>query len=67
LDKIRTGGLNGNQLVSDIQSSKETVNIIKGNNSLTENDAKTGMSNVVRWDPSNTNGGPPSVWVVGKL
>ncbi len=58
LDRLRSGGTNGNKLVSDIQSSKETVNLVKGNNSFTANDNETGMKNVVRWDPKNTNGGP---------
>ncbi|MBX6361824.1 MAG: hypothetical protein IRZ03_17310 [Acidobacterium ailaaui] len=49
---------NGKNLVNDIVSSKETVNIIKGSNSFNEVDKATGMTNVVRWNPSNTNGGP---------
>ena len=49
---------NGNNLVNDIVSSKETVNIIKGGNSFNAVDKATGMTNVVRWAPSNTNGGP---------
>ena len=57
LDKLsaKTAGKN---LVNDIVNSKETVNIIKGSNSFTANDKATGMTNVVRWDPSNKNGGP---------
>lgn len=45
-------------MVNDIVNSKETVNIIKGTNSFNTNDKTTGMTNVVRWTPSNTNGGP---------
>jgi RHS repeat-associated protein len=58
LDNLRTGA-NGNQLVTDIQNSNQTVNIIKGSgNSFSANDVKTGMTNVVRWNPGNTQGGP---------
>uniref|UniRef100_UPI001C47D49C M91 family zinc metallopeptidase n=1 Tax=Hydrotalea lipotrueae TaxID=2803817 RepID=UPI001C47D49C len=58
LDRLSSGGAVGKGLVNDIVNSKETVNIIKGNNSFNAVDKKTGMTNVVRWDPSNTNGGP---------
>lgn len=57
LDKLRTGGENGNKLVTEIQNSTETVNIIKGNNGFTANDKETGMKNVVRWSPGTTLGG----------
>jgi RHS repeat-associated protein len=58
LDRLASGGATGKSLVNDIVKSTETVNIIKGDNSFTANDKATGMTNVVRWDPSNTNGGP---------
>ncbi len=58
LDRLSSGGAAGKSLVNDIVTSKETVNIIKGSNSFNANDKATGMTNVVRWDPSNTNGGP---------
>ncbi len=59
LDRLSSGGPVGKDLVSSIVNSKETVNIIKGSrNSFTANDKATGMTNVVRWDPSNTTGGP---------
>jgi hypothetical protein len=58
LDAIRTGGPNGNKLVSDVQNSTTTVNIIRGNNGFIENDPATKMKNVLRWDPSSKNGGP---------
>jgi hypothetical protein len=58
LDRLSSGGNVGKGLVNDIVSSKETVNIIRGDNSFTANDKKTGMTNVVRWDPSNASGGP---------
>jgi hypothetical protein len=57
LDNLRTGA-NGNRLVTDIQNSTQTVNIIKGDNSFNANDTKTGMTNVVRWNPGNASGGP---------
>lgn len=58
LDRLSSGGATGKGLVSDIVSSTETVNIIKGNNSFSAQDKETGMTNVVRWDPSKTDGGP---------
>jgi len=58
LDDIRTGGVNGSKLVSEIQSSTTTVNIVRGSNSFTEYDANRKKSNVVSWDPKNGNGGP---------
>ena len=59
LDRLSLGGSAGKSLVNDIVTNKETVNIITGSsNSFTVNDKATGMTNVVRWDPSNTTGGP---------
>jgi RHS repeat-associated protein len=59
LDRLSSGGPAGKDLVNTIVNSKETVNIIKGSsNRFTANDKATGMTNVVRWDPSNTTGGP---------
>jgi len=58
LDRLSSGGNVGNGLVNDIVSSKETVNIIRGENSFNAVDKKTGMTNVVRWSPGNTSGGP---------
>jgi RHS repeat-associated protein len=58
LNRISSGGPAGNSLVKDIVNSTQTVNIIKGDNSFNANDKATGMTNVVRWDPSNKNGGP---------
>jgi RHS repeat-associated protein len=60
LDNLRSGGINGNKLVSSIQNSKAVVNIIKGeSNGYTAFDNnRTGMKNVVRWDPSSSKGGP---------
>ncbi len=58
LDRLRAGGQNGNKLVSDIQSSTQTVNIIRGSNSFNANDPSTKMTNVVRWSPGNSDGGP---------
>jgi len=37
---------------------EEVVNIVSGSNSFKAYDEKLKMSNVVRWDPGNTNGGP---------
>jgi RHS repeat-associated protein len=59
LDKLSTGGATGKGLVNDIVKSTQTVNIIKGDNSFNATDKATSMTNVLRWDPSNTtNGGP---------
>jgi RHS repeat-associated protein len=58
LNRLSSGGANGKSLVNDIVSSKQTTNIIKGTNSFNANDRATGMTNVVRWDPRNTSGGP---------
>jgi RHS repeat-associated protein len=62
LDRIRTGGANGNALITDIQNSTQTVNIVKASsdegNKFKTQDAKTGMSNVVVWDPRKTTVGP---------
>ncbi len=57
LNNLRRG-INGNRLVTDIQSSIQTINIIKGDNSFNAVDVKTNMTNVVRWKPGNTSGGP---------
>jgi len=58
LNRLVSGGENGKSLVNDIVKSTQTVNIIKGSNSFNAVDKATGMTNVVRWDPSNTQGGP---------
>ena len=58
LDRLVSGGENGKSLVNDIVKSTQTVNIIKGSSSFNAVDKATGMTNVVRWDPSNTQGGP---------
>jgi len=58
LNRLTSGGDAGKSLVNDIVKSTETVNIIKGDNSFSANDKATGMTNVVRWDPSNAEGGP---------
>lgn len=51
LDKLSSGGSAGKSLVSDLQNSTQTVNLIKGSsNSFTANDKLTGMTNVVRWN-----------------
>jgi RHS repeat-associated protein len=58
LNRVRTGGENGNRLVTDIQNSTQTVNIMKGDNGFTPTGDRSGMANVVRWRPGETQGGP---------
>ncbi|WP_447635418.1 DUF6443 domain-containing protein [Flavobacterium microcysteis] len=52
LDRIRTGGPDGNQLVGDLQNAPKSIRISQGSN------ASFGIEGVVIWDPSNTTGGP---------
>jgi RHS repeat-associated protein len=58
LDKLRTGGAEGKKLVGDLQSNAATTNIMKGSNGFTESGDRSGLANVVRWNPGNTSGGP---------
>ena len=58
LDKVRTGGAEGKKLVGELQSNAATTNIMKGSNAFTESGDKSGLTNVVRWSPGNTSGGP---------
>ena len=58
LNRLASGGTNGKNLVNDIVSSTSTVNITKGGNSFSAYDKDSKMSNVVRWDPTKTDGGP---------
>jgi hypothetical protein len=45
-------------LVGELQSNAATTNIMKGSNGFTESGDKSGLTNVVRWSPGNTSGGP---------
>ena len=63
LDKLCAGGATGKGLVNEIVNSTQTVNITKGDNSFNAVDMATGMTNVVRWDPSNSNGGPDAALI----
>ncbi len=58
LDKVRTGGTEGQKLVGELQSNAATTNIMKGANAFNESGDASGLTNVVRWDPGNTSGGP---------
>lgn len=51
LDKIRTGGSDGAQLVGDLQNNSKSIRIGEGTN------ASTGVGGGVTWNPSNTTGG----------
>lgn len=58
LDNIRTGGANGQKLVTDLQNSSEYTNIVKGSsNSYIEYDTRLKLENRVSWNPSSTEGG----------
>jgi RHS repeat-associated protein len=58
LDKVRTGGAEGQKLVGELQSNAATTNIMKGSNGFIESGDKSGLTNVVRWSPGNGSGGP---------
>jgi RHS repeat-associated protein len=56
LDRIRTGGAAGKELVGTLQKSTENFNIVRGSNAFDKTKGK--LENVISWSPGNKSGGP---------